>query len=36
MKQNRFFEKVRRLLTKVSDERDRQIILYMTQKLASR
>ena len=36
MKQNRFFEKVRRLLTKVSDERDRQIILYMAQKLASR
>ena len=36
MKQNRFFEKVRRLLTKVSDERDLQIILYMAQKLASR
>ena len=36
MKQNRFFEKVRRLLAKVSDERDRQIILYMAQKLASR
>jgi transcriptional regulator with XRE-family HTH domain len=36
LKQNRFFEKVRRLLTKVSDDRDRQIILYMAQKLASR
>ncbi len=34
-KENRFFEKVRRLLGKI-DERDRQLLLYMAQKLASR
>jgi transcriptional regulator with XRE-family HTH domain len=31
----RFFEKVNRLLTKI-DEKDRQLLLYMAQKLASR
>lgn len=31
----RFYEKVKRLLTRV-DEKDRQLILYMAQKLASR
>lgn len=34
-KENRFFEKVRRLLSKIN-ERDRQLLLYMAQKLASR
>lgn len=34
-KEFRFFEKVKRLLTRV-DEKDRQLILYMAQKLASR
>jgi transcriptional regulator with XRE-family HTH domain len=34
-KENRFFEKVRRLLTRI-DEKDRQLLLYMAQKLASR
>jgi len=34
-KQIRFFEKVRRLLAKI-DEEDRQLLLYMAQKLASR
>ncbi len=34
-KENRFFLKVRRLLGKI-DERDRQLLLYMAQKLASR
>ena len=34
-KENRFFLKVRRLLAKI-DERDRQLLLYMAQKLASR
>jgi len=34
-KENRFFQKVRRLLGKI-DERDRQLLLYMAQKLASR
>jgi len=34
-KENRFFLKVRRLLSKI-DERDRQLLLYMAQKLASR
>ena len=34
-KENRFFEKVRRLLGKI-DEKDRQLLLYMAQKLASR
>ena len=36
IKENRFFEKVRRLLSKVENERDRQLVLYMAQKLASR
>jgi len=36
IKENRFFEKFRRLLSRVSNERDRKLILYMTQKLASR
>jgi transcriptional regulator with XRE-family HTH domain len=31
----RFFEKVKRLLTKI-DEKDRQLLLYMAQKLAGR
>ena len=34
-KENRFFLKVRRLLSKI-DERDRQLLLYMAQKLARR
>ncbi|MGH9445380.1 MAG: helix-turn-helix domain-containing protein [Terriglobia bacterium] len=34
-KQVRFFEKVRRILEKV-EEKDRQLLLYMAQKLASR
>jgi len=34
-KQLRFFEKVKRLLDKI-DEKDRQLLLYMAQKLASR
>ena len=34
-KEVRFFEKVRRLLSKI-DEKDRQLLLYMAQKLASR
>ncbi len=34
-KENRFFEKVRRLLSRV-DEKDRQLLLYMAQNLASR
>jgi transcriptional regulator with XRE-family HTH domain len=34
-KENRFFEKVRRLLSRI-DEKDRQLLLYMAQKLASR
>lgn len=34
-KELRFFEKVKRLLTKI-DEKDRQLLLYMAQKLASR
>jgi transcriptional regulator with XRE-family HTH domain len=34
-KEFRFFEKVKKLLTRV-DEKDRQLILYMAQKLASR
>jgi transcriptional regulator with XRE-family HTH domain len=34
-KELRFFEKVRRLTSK-SDEKDRQLLLYMAQKLASR
>lgn len=34
-KEMRFFEKVKRLLAKV-DEKDRQLVLYMAQKLASR
>jgi transcriptional regulator with XRE-family HTH domain len=36
IKENRFFEKVRRLLSKIENERDRQLVLYMAQKLASR
>ena len=36
IKENRFFEKVRRLLSRIENERDRQLILYMAQKLASR
>jgi transcriptional regulator with XRE-family HTH domain len=36
IKENRFFEKVRRLLTQIENERDRQLVLYMAQKLASR
>lgn len=36
IKENRFFEKVRRLLSRIQNERDRQLILYMAQKLASR
>ena len=36
IKENRFFEKVRRLLSRVENERDRQLVLYMAQKLASR
>ena len=36
VKENRFFEKVRRLLSKIQNERDRQLVLYMAQKLASR
>ena len=34
-KEVRFYEKVKRLLTKI-DEKDRQLLLYMAQKLASR
>ena len=34
-KEVRFFEKVKRLLAKI-DEKDRQLLLYMAQKLASR
>jgi transcriptional regulator with XRE-family HTH domain len=34
-KEVRFFEKVRRLLGRI-DEKDRQLLLYMAQKLASR
>jgi transcriptional regulator with XRE-family HTH domain len=34
-KELRFFEKVQRLLAKI-DEKDRQLLLYMAQKLASR
>ncbi len=34
-KELRFFEKVRRLLTRI-DEKDRQLLLFMAQKLASR
>ena len=34
-KEVRFFEKVRKLITKI-DEKDRQLLLYMAQKLASR
>ena len=34
-KELRFFEKVRRLLSRI-DEKDRQLLLYMAQKLASR
>ena len=34
-KELRFYEKVKRLLTKI-DEKDRQLLLYMAQKLASR
>jgi len=34
-KQLRFFEKVKRLLAKI-DEKDRQLLLFMAQKLASR
>ena len=34
-KEVRFFEKVRRLTAKI-DEKDRQLLLYMAQKLASR
>jgi transcriptional regulator with XRE-family HTH domain len=34
-KEVRFYEKVKRLLTRV-DEKDRQLILYMAQKLAGR
>lgn len=34
-RENRFFEKVRRLLSRI-DEKDRQLLLYMAQKLASR
>ncbi len=36
IKETRFFEKVRRLLSRISNERDRQLIVYMAQKLASR
>ncbi len=34
-KELRFFKKVKRLLTRI-DEKDRQLLLYMAQKLASR
>lgn len=34
-KENRFFEKIRRLMTRI-DDKDRQLLLYMAQKLASR
>ena len=34
-KEVRFLEKVKRLLAKI-DEKDRQLLLYMAQKLASR
>jgi transcriptional regulator with XRE-family HTH domain len=34
-KEHRFFEKIRRLMTRI-DEKDRQLLLYMAQKLASR
>ena len=34
-KEVRFYEKVKRLLTRI-DEKDRQLLLYMAQKLASR
>jgi transcriptional regulator with XRE-family HTH domain len=34
-KEMRFFQKVKRLLTRI-DEKDRQLLLYMAQKLASR
>jgi len=34
-KEMHFFEKVRRLISRI-DEKDRQLLLYMAQKLASR
>jgi transcriptional regulator with XRE-family HTH domain len=34
-KENRFFDKIRRLMTRI-DDKDRQLLLYMAQKLASR
>lgn len=35
-KEDRFFEKVRRLLSKVKSERDRELVLHLAHKLASR
>ena len=35
-KEDRFFEKVRRLLSRVKNERDRELVLHLAQKLASR
>jgi transcriptional regulator with XRE-family HTH domain len=35
-KESRFFEKVRRLLSRVTNERDRELVLHLAQKLASR
>lgn len=35
-KENRFFEKVKRLLSRVKNPRDRELVLHMAQKLASK
>jgi transcriptional regulator with XRE-family HTH domain len=35
-KEDRFFEKVRRLLSRVKNERDRELVLHLAHKLASR
>jgi len=35
-RENRFFEKVRRLLSRVKKPRDRELVVHMAQKLASR
>lgn len=35
-REGRFFEKVRRLLSRVKNQRDREIVLHLAQKLASR
>jgi transcriptional regulator with XRE-family HTH domain len=36
VKEERYFEKVRRLLSRVKSERDRELVLHLAQKLASR